>query len=228
MGDRPGLDRGGVQCPDHRLGHDLEIPLVTNPAFFPDVVERLVLSPIVVNKVDGLCRMAQQPGGTVALGNAQGRGAVTRGQLQRTRGLGATLLGAHHEDRAAATGHRLQRRDQGRGASPLRAGDVERAQAVPQVQSLRDDAGVLPVLEGQAGRCQVEPLDNVTVTVGAAQRIAGRFDRHRDGILVPVGDGPLALAKTLETGIEPGVGRGNDLALQSPPGHVAAKGVDSN
>ena len=107
MADRPGLNRRRRQRPDHRGGHDLEIALVTNPACFPDVVERLVLSPVVVHKVDGLGRMTQQPGGAVAPGNEQRRGAITRGQLQRARGLGAALLGAHHEDRAAATGHRL-------------------------------------------------------------------------------------------------------------------------
>ena len=108
----------------------------------------------------------------------------------------------------------------------MRAGDVERAQAVAQVQRLRDDAGVLPVLERQAGRCQVDTLD--TVPPGATERVAGRFDGHGDRILVPVGDGPLALAQTCETVSEPGVRVGHDPALQTQPRHVTAKGVDSD
>ena len=94
-----------------------------------------------------------------------------------------------------------------------RAGDVERAQAVAQVQRRRDDAGVLPVLEGQAGRCQVDTLDHVTVTAGTAQCVTRRFDGHGDGILVPVGDGSLARAQACETGIEPGVDARNDPTL---------------
>ena len=32
MGDRTRVDRSSVQCPSHRRGDDLEIPLVTDPA----------------------------------------------------------------------------------------------------------------------------------------------------------------------------------------------------
>ena len=108
----------------------------------------------------------------------------------------------------------------------MRAGNVECLQAVAQVQGFGDDAGILPVLEWQAGRGKVDTLD--AVPSGAAQRVAGRFDGHGDGILVPVGDRSLALAETSETGIEPGMGLGNNPALQTQARHVAAKGVDPN
>ena len=223
--DRAGIESGCAQRAADRLGNDLHEPLVANPALFPDVVEALVLSPVVVDEIGGAGGVREQLGDAVAFADEQRGGGIAGGELEGTGRPGAALLGTRDEHRPAAAPGDLQRRDQRRRAGALRTRDVQRSHRAREVQRLDHHAGVLAVLERQGGGREEDLRDPVPAAL--RETVARSLDRHRDRILVPVRDGPLAASERHQRGAEPRVGLGDRPALQAQPGDVAAEGVDA-
>ncbi len=60
--------------------------------------------------------------------------------------------------------------------------------------------------------------------IDALEAVACRLHGHGNRILIPIADGALALGLGLEGGIEPAVGGGNGLPLQSQTGDIGAEG----
>ena len=223
--DRTGVDTGGGERATDRFGDDLHEALVADPTLLPYVVETLVLPAVVIDEVGGAGGVPEQLRDAVAFADEQCGGCIAGRELERARGLRATLLRARHQRRSTATPRHLARGDQRRCSGPLRPRDVQGPHCAGDVEGFGHDARVLAVLERQGGRREHDLHD--PVPPAPREAVARGLDRHRDRVLVPAGDGALAPAERFQRGVEPRVGLGNRRALQAQPRDIAAEGVDA-
>src|SRR5262249_23132049 len=137
-----------------------EEALVAYPALLPAVIEIPAVAAVMVDEIDGLGMGAEEARGERgAAAHEECRRTVAVAHLLRARGLGAALVRRDNEDRPATALRRLERRDQTRGARALRGRHVEDGKTALEVERLRDDAAVLPVVEGIAGGGEIEALE---------------------------------------------------------------------
>src|SRR3546814_10120991 len=99
--------------------------------------------------------------------------------------------------------------------------DVERQHGIWQRQRFLDDAGILAVGEGRAGRGQQEGRNIGRILPHEA--IARGLDRHGDDILVPVRDCALAAGEPPQTGREPFIGFIDGSALAAHQRHIRSE-----
>src|SRR5262249_25198926 len=119
----------------------------------------------MVDEIDRRRMLREEARGAVVRTKQDGGAAVAARELERACGRGAALLGGNHESWFVVERDRARRRDQRRGAGAQRARDVERRSPAADVERLRNDAGVLPVVERRAGRSEIERRDDAAAVV---------------------------------------------------------------
>jgi len=82
------------------------------------------------------------------------------------------------------------------------------------------------IQEGQRGRTEKDGIELAALLHRC--RIATRFHRHGDRILIPVAHAAYAARKSTQTAVEPHVGFGNGLTIHSSAGNVAAPVGDTS
>ena len=200
--------------------------LVADPALLPGIVEAASLAAVVIDEIDALAVMGEETGDGLALAEQQSRGAVAIGQLLRAAGLAPPALRGQQQERAGAALDGLKPGEKCRGGGALGPRDVQRRHGLRQIQRRRGDAAVLAVVEGQAGGGEMDRGE--ISALEAREAIAAGLHRHGDGILVPIGHGPLAPAEGGEAGVEPGIGRGRRLARQAQPREIGPKSEEAH
>ena len=122
------------------------------------------------------------------------RGPVTEDRVVGTGGPGNPLVRGGDQSRTLAS--RLEGQQQRRGPGPLRRAEVDRLGGRGEVEGRRDDGAVLPVGEGEGGRCQEEARGRRSTHHGEA--IPSRLRGHGDRVLIPVANGSLGFPEGFE------------------------------
>ena len=211
----------------HRLGDELRIPLLAEPALLPHVVVGLSRTPIVVDEVVGDRVGPLELGDDVPIPDEEGGGAVAEPHLVEVGGFRLPFIGCRHEDvRPASPRDDVEGGDEPRRPRAERRGEIGGDHRVPEVQRRLEDPGVLAVGEGERRRAEVAPVDQPFVR--SDQAVARGGDRHRERVLVVVAHRALPLGDHDDGRGEPAHRLEDRRPLEPQAGNVGAVGSDSD
>ncbi len=144
----------------HRLGDELRVALLPEPALLPHVVVGLPRAPVVVDEVIGDGIGPLELGDDVLAPDEDGGRAVAEPHLVEVGRLRLPLVGGGDEDVLAASPlSHLEGGEEPRRPRAERRGEIRGDHVVPEVQGRLEDAGVLAVGEGERGRTEIAPVD---------------------------------------------------------------------
>ncbi len=194
---------GFLEQARHGRRYQLQVSLVTNPAFFPFVVEFEAVHAVVIHEIASHRMRFDKPCHHAFVADHQRRGRVAREHFQARPHPGAAMFRADHQRRAAAGPHGIERAQHAAGGGPLTAADVHRPHRGRQVQGLADDHGILSIEKGMGGGSEKQRRDAV------ARRGVGCVSRschgHGHGVFVPVANAPFSAGQRSQGRVEPTV-----------------------
>src|SRR5205809_2125473 len=182
------------QQPAHHLAHAGAVAVVDDEAVLPRVHEGIALgAPHVDDLVrDRVARRERER--DVLRACQEGRGAVAQARLERRARRRHTRLAGDHQDALRRAGlHRIERGAERGRARAQRVAHVGRHDVAAEVERARHERRGLFLLERIGGGCEEDAVDGRTVD--PPQAVDRRRYRHRDRVLVPVGDRLLGAAR---------------------------------